>query len=108
MRHSKMDRRLTFQQLTEVQSATGYAAPSWADLGSNPTVWCQVIQQNGREFTEGDKVNAEIVTIFKVRYRSDITDKMRIVYAGRHFDIFHIKELGRREGLEITAKAEVQ
>lgn len=100
-----MDRRITFQQAAEVQSSTGYAEKTWANLASNATVWAQVIQQNGRELTEGDKVNAEIVTLFKVRYRTDITEKMRIVYGGRNFDILHIKELGRREGLELVAKA---
>lgn len=101
----RYDRQITIQSATETQSSTGYAAESWANLGTDPTVWAQVIQKSGREFFEADKVAAEVVTVFRIHYRSDLTNKMRIVYNSRNFDILEIKELGYFEALEIIAKA---
>ena len=44
---------------------------------------------------------------WRIRYRSDLATGMRIDYEGSLYDIHHIKELGRREGLLILASARV-
>lgn len=33
---------------------------------------------------------------FRARYRSDITDKMRVVFCGKYFDIQRVEELDNR------------
>lgn len=105
MRAGKLDRRITFQTLTDGQDAAGGITEAWANLVTNPTVWAYVHPLTGREFFAAQQVNAEIDTVFEVRYRSDITPKMRIVHDSKNYDIREIKEIGRRNGLEILARA---
>lgn len=103
MNSEKMDRRITLQEVTETQSSTGFASESWADV---VTVWAQVTYKSGREYFQADKTNAQVVKLFRIRYRSDLTNKMRIVYEGRNYDILTI-DSDYREGVSyITARAE--
>jgi SPP1 family predicted phage head-tail adaptor len=41
---------------------------------------------------------------FWIRHRSDVVGTDRIVYEGVAYDIQHIAEIGRREGLDILVK----
>jgi len=63
----------------------------------------------GREFLEARQINAEITTVFTVRWGEvAITPKHRIVYEGAEYDIFHSAEsslYARREALDIMAAA---
>ena len=45
------------------------------------------------------------MTLFTIRYRDDIDATMTIAYEGEEYDIQSIKEIGRREGLEISTLA---
>lgn len=103
MRFGKLDRQITFQALTEVKDAMGGITETWANLATDPTVWAEKRDMAGRETWASQQYNAEIDTVFIVRYRSDITPKMRIAYDGRYYNIEAIKEFGRRDGLEIMA-----
>lgn len=104
MRIGTMDRRIAIQQMSETRSATGYTTASWSTI---MRAYAEVTQSSGREFQEADKVNADVLTVFRIRYRRGLSNKMRIVYDNRNFDILEIKEIGRREFLSIAAKAEV-
>jgi SPP1 family predicted phage head-tail adaptor len=103
MNSARMDRRITFQEVTETQSATGFSTKAWADY---VTVWAQVTYKSGKEYFEADKVNAEVVKLFRVRHRSDLTNKMRIVYESRNYDILSIDSDYRKGETYVTAKAE--
>ena len=107
MRAGRLDRRITFEEVSEVQSSSGAPAPTWAALATDPTVWAGVRDLNGDELYAARQVNAEITTRFTLRWRSDITRKMRINYEGKLYDIHHIAELPRRRGLQILAAAQV-
>jgi SPP1 family predicted phage head-tail adaptor len=41
---------------------------------------------------------------FRVRFRSDVVLTDRVVHDGVSYDIQHIAEVGRREGLDILVK----
>lgn len=103
MQAGKLDRRITIQE--PVISQDDYGEPvvtGWADVA---TVWAQVVPVSGREYFDATAVRAEKTTRFRIRWRSGLTEAMRIVYDGRNYDIRSIVELGRREGLEIRAEA---
>ena len=97
----KLDRRITIEQKTEGLSSTGAVLDS--SWGTLDTVWAKVIQKSGRELLVSDQVNAQADVVFRIRYRSDVTEKMRILYNSEYYDITYIKELGRQDALEITA-----
>ena len=103
----RLDRRIDIQQDPASSADTyGQVVPSWTALD---TVWAQVTP-SGSESHEGSQDHATRTTEFRIRYRSDVTEKMRIRYpasTGDIYDIESITEIGRQVGLDITATASV-
>ena len=100
---SNLDRRITIQE--PVVSKDGYGEDVVTGWTPVATVWAQVIPVSGREYFDAAAIRAEKTTRFRIRWRSGVTEAMRIVYDGRSYDILGIVEIGRREGLEIRAEA---
>jgi SPP1 family predicted phage head-tail adaptor len=97
-----MNRKITIQQWTADSPAQdSYGAPS-GSWETYATPWAEKIDQKGREFFNGGVVG-EVTTVFRIRYDSGITSKMRISYNSEYYDIKSIAELGRREGQELIA-----
>lgn len=105
MRAGRLNRRITIQTPTEVQDDHGQPIPSWATFR---TVWAEVKQQPGKESFDADQVVAETNTIFRIRYLTGLTRKMRISYNSDLYDIHSIAEIGFKEGHEIRATAHVE
>lgn len=103
MRSGELDKSIAIQTNTPVQDAFGEPIDSWA---TTVTVAAKVMPTRGGErFTAQQYVGRTVVT-FKIRWRTTPpTVKNRIVYDGRTYDITDVRELGRREGLEIDATA---
>lgn len=107
-RAGKLDRRIKIERYTVAQNSLGEEIETWGELD---TVWSAVKPISDGERIEAQQVNAQITTRFIIRYSSDVSDinpKDRIEYpvsSGTYYDIFGVKELGRREGFEITATA---
>ncbi len=103
IRAGDLDRRVTIQRCQRAQIAgSGETISVWSDI---VTVAATVRQANGREFLAGSAIVGEQRAVFVVRFRADVSQLDRIAYGGRTFDIDDIREIGRREGLEIHAKA---
>ncbi|MGP4690633.1 phage head closure protein [Agrobacterium cavarae] len=97
-----MDRRITVERETETVAPSGSVVKSWTTVA---TVWAEVLQQSASEFFTGYG-EAEIGTvIFRVRYRPGITTADRVTYDGTAYGIKEIKELGRRDALELRGEA---
>jgi SPP1 family predicted phage head-tail adaptor len=103
MMSGRLDRQITLQEPTTSQNSYGEQTTTWSD---SATVWAQVQQQSGREMFAAGKL-AEVDMLFKIRYRSSVDETWRISYDGRTYEIESVKELGRQDGLEIAAKAQV-
>lgn len=99
----RYDRQITIQQATVAQDTFGEPDETWATLA---VVWAQVIPKTGREYFKADQRISEADTIFRIRYRSDITSKMRISYNNQFYNINGMAELGRQEALEIIAQVQ--
>lgn len=102
-----MDRQISLQRRTVgTVDANGSAAQTFAEYAE---VWAEKIDAGGREYYAGQQVQGELATRFKIRYRDDVVPTDRISYTrdGVEFDynITHIQELGRREGLMLFATA---
>lgn len=105
MQAGKLDRRVTLQSVTVTRDAYNAPAVTWADVA---TVWASYQPvSDGERFRAGERA-AEISARFQIRYSSQVkavSPVWRLTFEGRVYEINHVKEIGRREGLEITAVA---
>ena len=100
----RLDRRVIIQNLILTPNAYGEPIESWATFA---TVWAEVRDLRGREFFSAQQVNAEVETIFRIRWLAGVLATMRISYDSKAYDILGIAEIGRHDGLELMAKARV-
>lgn len=96
----KLDRRITFQQ--KVYGTTKLDVTSWEDI---VTVWASADEKSGSEPFEVEQQQAHTMTMFTIRFRSDITTENRIVYNSQYWDITSILEVGRKRFLHILAES---
>lgn len=99
----KMDRRITLERF--VTSSDQYNEPVKA-WGALATRWASYEPiSDGERFRAGETA-ATASARFVIRYSSavaDINPKDRLTFDGDTWQILHVKEIGRREGLEISA-----
>lgn len=97
----EMDRRITIQTNTPTQDASGEQVASWSTLA---TVWAKIDKSSAAERFINQQVVGEVDMVFQIRYRSDVTDKMRLVYGGQNYNIKGVTEVGRQRGTRIAAR----
>ena len=97
-----LDRRVKIQALTTAADGAGQPVETWSDIA---TVWARVRPFRGGERFLARQVVGQAVTTFEIRHRAGVTILNRLVYAGRSWDIHDVREVGRREGLELDATA---
>lgn len=102
----KLDRRIQFQRFTLTDDGFGQVE-AFANLGN-------AIAAGKRDVSDGERmrageVSAQITSRFHVRssaFTRDLTPADRLVFEGKTYNIYGIKELeGRKRLLEITAGA---
>lgn len=84
-----LDKRVTLQQASVTRDAIGAPIVAWVDVA---TVWAHVHPLAGRELINAQSVYAEVTHNIIIRWQSAFADpvavsEMRVVYAGRHFNI---------------------
>ena len=65
----------------------------------------QLVQQSTEEFVRNYGDDAKTSIIFRTRFIAGITTADRVSYDGNAYDIRELKEIGRRDGLEIRCDA---
>lgn len=104
MTAGKLDRRVTFSRATPTNTSLGITE-SWSDIG---TVWASRKDVSDGERAAAGMMQATLVSRFMVRssgFSRALTPKDRLTEGGRSYQILGIKEMGRRDFLEITAEA---
>lgn len=108
MDSGKLDRKITIERFGVGSPATndfGEPSGSWGTLSS---VWAKRETISDGERWRAGEINAQITDRFVIRYSTDVSDvdpTDRIAWEGRVYNIFGVKEIGRREFIEITAAA---
>jgi head-tail adaptor len=107
LKAGSLDRRLTLRR-RQAGAKSGFGTPStvWADLASD--IACRRTPLLDAERTRAAQVGATVTDRFVIRWArawADVNPKDQLVCEGVSFNIVAVKELGRREGLEITATA---
>jgi SPP1 family predicted phage head-tail adaptor len=105
MRAGELDRPIVIQSKSVTPDSFGTPVETWTKIHTSTTIPAKVSPARGGERFAADQVVGKAMTTFRVRYRDGVTVLHRIVYAGRNWDIHDVRELGRREGLEIDASA---
>lgn len=107
MKIDDLRHRITFQKPVEMPDGYKGHTVNWQDM---VTVWASVEPLSiiaTREYFDSQQIKADIMHKVKIRYREDVTLKMRIKHRGRVLEIKSIIDLNeRRETLEILCKEE--
>ena len=98
----QLDRIITIQQLSVTRDSFGAQVETWVDLAQ---VWASFTPQSAREQfrNESNIEQASNTAAFRIRYRDDLTEDMRIVHDSHEWDIEGIIEVGRRDKLDLIA-----
>lgn len=104
IRAGELDRRISVEHRTLVRDPdTNETIATWVQIAS---VRAAVRQASGREFLAGSAVIGERRAVFVIRWRGDITaTDTRVIYGDGTYDLDDVREIGRREGLELHGKA---
>ncbi len=88
-----MDRQVTFL-VKEFDTAPTNEDPiaGWDLVDSNPTVWAKVVQKAGKEVVVADQIQSVLNTVMFIDWRSDISEKNRVVLDSRVYNIIFINE----------------
>lgn len=98
MRAGPLRHRIRFEerQVVSIDPVHGHAVYGWVEIA---TVWGRVEPLSAREFIAAGTFQSEVTTRITIRYRSDITRFMRIVYREKIYSISGILP-DNRSGLE--------
>jgi len=96
VRGGKLDRRIIIQQKTESTDSYGQRTLTWATYS---TVWANTMEMLGKEDDDSNNRSTKREVQFRIRYNSNFTNEMRVIWESEYYKIEDIKELGRRDGM---------
>jgi SPP1 family predicted phage head-tail adaptor len=103
----RFNQRITVQKPSTSVDALGQRVETWTELA---TVWAQAQPLRGREYFSAGEVNSDAAVRFRLRYRSDVTGAMRVLWR----DVPHaivaepIDVEGGRHTLELMCSAGIR
>jgi len=97
--------RITFQTPTISSDAGGAQKPTYANVGTNPTVWAQWINDHGQEsVATGAEVSAQRATV-RLRNRTDIQTTWQVLKDSEAWQVLSIDLVqGRRRWVELRVE----
>src|SRR5690554_1229994 len=104
MRSGSLDRRVTLERFTVTEDEYGGDVEAWVTLA---TVFAEVRQQGGKEFLAAAQETASRRVVFFIRYYPGLTVQDRVAYDGRNHDVVEVREIGRRDGVELHTEVAV-
>lgn len=87
MKIGKLRHRVTLQEYVSLKDSFGAEIEAWSDKA---TVWASIEPLSGREYFAARQMNAEVNTKITIRYRTGVKPTMRILFAGRVFEILSV------------------
>lgn len=101
IRAGRLNRRITLQSLTTADDAFGEPVETFATLAN---VWARVFTMGAKETLSADAERTQGSVIFQIRYRTDITERNRVVWGTDTYDIEGVQDAeGARKRLDIQA-----
>lgn len=87
MKAGTLRHRITIQERTETRDAIGGFSETWATLSGNASVPAAIWPIKSAEALDAQKLENQVTHRIRIRYRSGITTKHRIVFGSRTFQI---------------------
>ena len=104
MKIGDLRHKITFQTYLKADDGYKGGPKSWTNF---VTVWASVETPSGREYFFSQQIKVEITHKVKIRYRDDLTEKMRILFGTRVLAIESILDIKERhEVFEILCREE--
>jgi SPP1 family predicted phage head-tail adaptor len=103
MEAGKLDRKIVIQRFTSTLDSYNEPVLSWSTLATRWASYQPI--SDGERFRAGETA-ATASARFVIRYSSAVSTlspKDQLTFDGDTWQILHVKEIGRREGLEISA-----
>lgn len=103
MRTGRLRHQVTIQTPIETKNDFGELVVTWSNISTG--VWVGIEPLRGREFFASKQTNAEIETRVVMRYRPDMTAKMRILHGENEYyvdTIINVEERNRELQLMCT------
>lgn len=98
-----LDRRIRLERFTETRDEFNEPVKAWATLATRSASYEPL--SDGEKFSASETA-ANASARFRIRWSEavrDLNPKDRLVFEGDTWEIVRTKEIGRREGIEITA-----
>jgi SPP1 family predicted phage head-tail adaptor len=105
IRAGDLDQEITFiQPSVSVGDANSDYISGWNTV--SPTDWARKVDRPGNEVVINDRPTYVQKTTWTIRYRSDITERMRIVHEGKVYEIIsiHPNNSSRNRFLDIVSQ----
>lgn len=80
----RRDQRITIERKTVTRNSIGEEIDTWS---THATVWAEAHPTRGREFFAAGQMQARADVMFRILYRSDLTEEDRIVWRGERYEI---------------------
>jgi SPP1 family predicted phage head-tail adaptor len=95
MEPGQLNRRIELQSKRTTRDAIGGEVVTWA---FEVATWAEAVPLSGRELMAAQQKHAEISTMFRIRFRPEVTmsSKWRVVCEGVVYDILDILNVGGR------------
>lgn len=82
MKAGELSDQVTIQQNSATADSLGTKAPgSWSAITGGSNLWAKIRPAGGREYLNGEKVDASISHVVTLRYLEGVTPRMRLVTA---------------------------
>jgi len=93
MHAGKLRHRATLYKPVETQNTYGEPEVRWQTVD---TVWVQIEPLRGREYFASKQTVSEVEVRCTIRYRDDVTAKMKIVHGTEEYQILSVIDVGGR------------
>jgi SPP1 family predicted phage head-tail adaptor len=93
MKIGKLRHKIIIQEYSASRDSFGAEVQNWTDKAS---VFASVTPVSGKEYFAAQQWNAEVTTKITMRYLSDISPKMRVLFDNRIFEILSVLNFEER------------
>jgi SPP1 family predicted phage head-tail adaptor len=101
MRAGRLDRKADFYaKVKTANTSYGGSTDTWPTLTFS--TWGEVTYAGGDAILSNEEKFYSGTIFLRIRYRSNVTETMRVKIADVWYKIAYIEELGRKEGLKLT------
>lgn len=104
IRRGELDRKVyLIQPVLSNDSANAASLSGWELIATYPQMYARKKELPGKELILADRLTYVQTTIWTIVYRDDLTNRNRVVYNSRPYEIIALVENGRGRYLDIHA-----